>query len=355
MYTSYKLNFLFTWDIWRQVLRYFSAQILTKCRWFVVPESFCEMLILTVLLQIVVTTAASELPAQAAELTAGQSAYDSDARPAAPADSRPSVKQPLDLRIVNCRGKRISFGILIDSLMDKNFICIGEQHDSEVDHLVQLQIIKALFARDESLGVGMEIFQRPFQAAIDRYFSGEIDEIAFLKVSEYGPRWGYDWTLYRPKIEFCRRNNIPLAALNAPKELTTRISKVGFEQLTDAERQQLGPVDFQVKAHRNHWYELLGQMHGLRASTSEQKEHSYQVMTVWDDYMAQSAAQFKAKHKLQRMVILAGSGHIDGGFGIPFRVARYSKEPAATIRILDDNDQNSGKSLPVDYEIRVIR
>ncbi len=319
-----------------------------------VPKLFFKTLIVILPLQILWAAAGTASFATAAGPPVPSSAPQSNATTASPAALRPALTQPLALKITDSQGSSISFGILIDRLMDKNLICVGEQHDSEADHLVQLQIIKALFARDESLGVGMEIFQRPFQPAIDRFFAGEIDETAFLKESEYAPRWGYDWKLYRPKIDFCRRNSIPLAALNAPKELTSRISKLGFEQLSDREKQQLGTVDFQLKAHRNHWYELLSEMHGSHTATSEQKERSYQVMAVWDDFMAQSAANFKAKHQLKRMIILAGSGHIDGGFGIPDRVARYVKEPATTIGIVDGGDKNGETNSPaVDYVIHV--
>ena len=49
--------------------------------------------------------------------------------------------------------------------MEADLVCVGETHDSDLHHRVQLQIIKALFARDERLGVGMEMFQRPFQSS----------------------------------------------------------------------------------------------------------------------------------------------------------------------------------------------
>ena len=57
-----------------------------------------------------------------------------------------------------------------------DLVCIGESHDNELHHRVQLQIIKALFARDERLGVGLEMFQRPYQGVLDRYLRGDLAE-----------------------------------------------------------------------------------------------------------------------------------------------------------------------------------
>ncbi len=246
---------------------------------------------------------------------------------------------PPSLAIYSAKDKKtISFGEMTDRLTDADIVCIGETHDSVLCHRVELEIIKALFARDERLGVGMEMFQRPYQKDIDRYFHGEMDEEAFLKASEYRQRWGFDWSLYRPIVEFCRKNGVPLAALNAPRELTRKIGKGGYASLTDDEKMQLGPIDFQMKEHRDYWYDRLPKMHGQKDATPEQKERGYEVMTVWDDYMAASAAAFQRDRNVRRMVVLAGSGHVERGFGIPLRAARRTGGKAATITVVADGD-----------------
>lgn len=229
--------------------------------------------------------------------------------------------------------KALTFGELLDRLMLADLICVGETHDSEVHHQVQLAIIKGLFARDERLGVGMEMFQRPYQKAVDRFITGATDEPTFLEDSEYKKRWGYDWALYRPIVEFCRRNRVPLAALNLGDELRGRLSKGGYEKLSAEDKKQLGEIDFQVKAHRSHWFDKLGEMHGHGGMTEEGKEKFYQVMTAWDEYMADSAAKFQRERKLRRMVVLAGSGHVERGFGIPDRAVKRTGGKAATVTI----------------------
>jgi uncharacterized iron-regulated protein len=229
--------------------------------------------------------------------------------------------------------KAIPFGEFTDRLLEHDLICVGENHDSEADHAVQLMILKALFARDERLGVGMEMFQRPFQKALDRYVSGATDEATFLEDSEYQKRWGYDWALYRPIVEFCRRNRVSLAALNLRDELRGKLSKDGYDKLTAEEKKQLGEIDFHVKAHRAHWFDRLGEMHGHGKMTEEAKEKFYQVMTAWDEYMADSAARFQKERRLRRMVVFAGGGHIERGFGIPDRAVKRTGGKAATVTV----------------------
>jgi uncharacterized iron-regulated protein len=250
--------------------------------------------------------------------------------------------------------RQLSFGELTDRLLEADLVCIGESHDSELCHRLQLQVIKALYAGDARLGVGMEMFARPFQEPLDKFIRGDIGEEEMLKATEYRTRWGYHWSLYQPIADFCRRNGVPMAALNAPRELTAKISKGGFAQLNDEDKKALGPIDFQVKAHRDHWYETLGKMHGNVKVSDDQKERSYQVMTTWDEYMAASAAAFQTSRQVRRMVVLAGSGHIDQGFGIPQRAVQRTGGKAATVHVAPGGDvAKLFASPPADYVVIV--
>ncbi len=264
------------------------------------------------------------------------------------------IDGPLSLSVYSRKDKRpIAFGEMVERLLAADLVCVGETHDSELHHRVQLQVVKALFAQDERLGVGLEMFQRPFQAPLDRYLRGEVGEEELLKATEYQKRWGYDWSLYRPIADFCRKNGVPLAALNAPRELTSRVSKVGYAGLNEEEKKQLGPVDFHVKEHRAHWYDLLAKMHGKKA-TAEQKERSYQVMTVWDEFMADSAARFQQERGVRRLVVLAGSGHVERGFGIPQRAVKRTGGKVLTVAIdVGGDPAKAGADATTDFVIVV--
>jgi uncharacterized iron-regulated protein len=243
--------------------------------------------------------------------------------------------------------KEITYGELIDRLAAAEIVCIGEQHDSMMDHYIQRMIIKSLYARDENMGVGLEMFQRPFQKTLDRYVAGEISEKTFLEDTEYQKRWGYEWKLYQPIAQFCRHNRIPLAGLNLSNELRARLSKEGYDKLTPEEKKQLGEVDFNVKAHRDYHLESLGSLHGHGPIPEDQKERMYQVMTAWDEYMADSAVRFLRERNLGKMVVLAGSGHIDRYFGIPDRAKkRLAGGTVRTVRIVTGGNGEQAKDAP---------
>ncbi len=109
---------------------------------------------------------------------------------------------------------------LLDRIADRRVVFVGESHDRYEDHLNQLAVIEGLHARGKSLAIGMEFFQQPYQAAIDAYVAGEIDEAEFLRRTEYFDRWRFDYRLYRPILRFAREHGIPVIALNLEAELT---------------------------------------------------------------------------------------------------------------------------------------
>ena len=187
------------------------------------------------------------------------------------------------------------------------------------------------------------------------FIQGKIGEEEMLIATEYRTRWGFHWSLYQPIAEFCRKNGVPIAALNAPKELTGKISKGGFAKLNDADKKLLGPVDYHVKAHRDHWYESLAKMHGAKTVTEDQKERSYQVMTTWDEYMGASAAAFQMSRQVRRMVVLAGSGHIDLGFGVPQRAVQRTGGKAATVHLAPGGDASKLFAAPSADYVVIIR
>ena len=51
-------------------------------------------------------------------------------------------------------------------------------------------------------------------------------------------------------------------------------------------------------------------------------EHFLEVQLLWDEGMAQRAADYLQAHPERHMVVLAGSGHLAYGSGIPQRLLR---------------------------------
>jgi len=215
-------------------------------------------------------------------------------------------------------------------------VYVSEQHDQAAHHTAQLKIIKLLHERGVKLAVGMEMFQRPFQKALDSYMAGTIDERGFLRESEYFKRWGFDYHLYRPIVEYCRDNGIPIVALNIPREISTRIAREGIAGLSKDEKASLPrEIDDSNRRYREHLQDIFKQ-HGQSQVGSF--EYFFQAQLSWDETMAETVSNYLAEHPDESMVVLAGAGHIAYGFGIPSRVARRMPGIEYSIVVNDPGD-----------------
>ncbi|NES97024.1 MAG: ChaN family lipoprotein, partial [Desertifilum sp. SIO1I2] len=81
---------------------------------------------------------------------------------------------------------------IIQRLVQADVVYLGEIHNRPEDGQAQLEIIQAL-AQKGKVAIAMEMFQRPYQAAIDAYLQGEISETQLLEQTEYEQRWRFPW------------------------------------------------------------------------------------------------------------------------------------------------------------------
>jgi uncharacterized iron-regulated protein len=225
------------------------------------------------------------------------------------------------------RGESLSFDELMEKIAAKELIFIGEVHDNPEHHLIQVQILQALGGGRFALG--MEHFQMPDQAAIDRYLKGETTEEEFLGGVDWAGSWGYDYHLYRPLLLLAKAQGIEVLAINAPQEIVRKIAREGLASLTPAERSRL-PQDIELdnEAHRAFVLEAYKQ----RAHRELPRfDYFYEAQCVWEETMAQNIAAY-LKDEKHRIVVLAGNGHIVYKFGIPLRTAR--RVPVSMVTIM---------------------
>jgi uncharacterized iron-regulated protein len=181
---------------------------------------------------------------------------------------------------------------------------VGENHTSAAHHGVQLRVIRALHARDPRLAVGMEMFDRSYQAVLDDWSAGALDEDDFLHRTHWYANWRFDFGLYRDVLQYAKANHIRLVALNLPFSIPPKIRVGGIEYLSPCEKGFLpAEVDTTIAAHREYSQKIFG-MHDFK--TRVRFEDFYLAQCVWEDVMAESVAKAGA----DRMVVLAGNGHI---------------------------------------------
>jgi aminopeptidase N len=222
---------------------------------------------------------------------------------------------------------------IIRNISNKKIIYIGETHTNYEEHKVQLAVIMNLSEKGGKFAIGMEMFQKPFQKVVDDYISGNITEREFLKKTQYFKRWGYDYNLYREIIEFAKEKKIPIVALNQRSEIIDNVSKGGLDALTDEQKKQL-PADMDMSDED--YKRSLKQIFDQHADQGFGQgfgdfNYFYQSQIIWDETMAHSIYEFLNQKPDYNIVVLAGSGHIMYGSGIPKRAYRLNAKDYVTL------------------------
>jgi len=240
----------------------------------------------------------------------------------------------------------LGFEEFVDAVAASRVTLLGEQHDSYGQHITQLEVLCRLEARDLAVSTGFEQFQVSFQKELDRFGRGEIDHSGLLETSEYFSRWGFDYRLYQPILDFARNTGIKLVALNAPNEWVRAIRERGLAGLEDDVRfDHVRPAEQSYRERLLNVFEAMGEAH-----TGSNTERMVDVQLLWDETMAEYAARHAIGFRDRRLVVLAGNGHAAFADAIPGRIRSRIVTGVVSVLQLDTDDPAPQGSAP-DYTL----
>ncbi|MBT8369828.1 MAG: ChaN family lipoprotein, partial [Deltaproteobacteria bacterium] len=211
-------------------------------------------------------------------------------------------------------GAPISVKELFKDLETSQVIYVGENHTNQAHHAIQLEVIKAVFEKNSQMVIGMEMFDQSYQDVLDLWSAGGLDQKEFLRKVHWYANWRFDFSLYGGILNFIKENHIRLVGLNIPFHIPAKIRVGGIENLRDYEKQYLPEeIDTSKTAHREYLKEIFSHHH---FKSSVEFEDFYMAQSAWEDAMAAMVSKYL---KDDRMVVLAGNGHIQFKYGIPDR------------------------------------
>ncbi|ABB37342.1 protein of unknown function DUF399 [Oleidesulfovibrio alaskensis G20] len=222
----------------------------------------------------------------------------------------------------------------------------------------------------------------PFAVAADTALQQRLDADTLEEAVDWKTVWGYPYDLYRPVFEAAYAGGLPLFGLNVPREVVRKVSRGGIESLTDDERSLLPskiifPSDEQREALTRMFRKHDSMRRARHNSTAEQtgmpdtpaaperrpstdtaaadtaavpggnatartapgsagisaveagaaaadgehgtRERFFLVQSLWDTAMAENAMRARRRHG-GPVVVLAGSGHVERGWGLARRL-----------------------------------
>ncbi len=254
-----------------------------------------------------------------------------------------------EILVDSTTGAEITLDQMLRALRTKRVVYVGERHDSAYDHAVQYALLRMLHQDTPSVAVGMEMFQIPFQDPLDRWSAGEIDETVLRRDSEYDDRWGYDFGLYRPILEYARNQGLEVVALNTPREVSFAVARDGVGSVPDEIAAALPELDLDDPEHRAMFD---AEFDAVQHEVTEGIDNYYQAQVVWDETMGHRVAATVTRRDGPRaMVVLAGRVHVQYGLGIPKRAARRGAAPFAVVIPLTQSELNAQLALPPEQRL----
>jgi aminopeptidase N len=228
----------------------------------------------------------------------------------------------------------LSFEEMAREMMKNQFIYLGETHNILAMHEIQLKVIQALYQRDRSLIIGLEMLPVSSQEVLNKWSIGILTKEEFLRESIWYEHWNINFSFYEKIFQFAKENRIPLYALNASRNLIHKIRMQGWNALSDEEKEIIPRPDLSNQEHRSlirTIFENTSIPHEMKGKGLEMAfEGLYRAQAAWDEVMAYNADRLAEREK-KRMIVLAGSGHFLYNLGINRRAFERDHLPFKTL------------------------
>ena len=211
-------------------------------------------------------------------------------------------------------------------LSNKQIVCVGEVHSNPCHHKLQFDVVKSLaqMVPSRKLAIGLECFYRQHQSALDRYIYLHKDFAMLKRETSWDYTWGFDINYYAKMFHFAALNEIRLIGLNVPVTVAELVFRGGLDSLPTSLRQLLPEMDLNDAEHKAQFLEAIKNAgHHHQGDNSMVLQNMYEVQTLWDEYMAESASNyFKKSPPGSMLCVIAGLNHVAGRNGIPNRISR---------------------------------
>ncbi|WP_412850488.1 ChaN family lipoprotein [Chryseobacterium sp. PMSZPI] len=127
------------------------------------------------------------------------------------------------------KGKEINTDKLVKELADYDVVFFGENHNSSINHWLQLKITETLFEKKKGqLILGAEMFERDNQSQLNKYLDGKLDTKTFKDSVRL---WNNYATDYKPLVDFAKSKKLNFIATNIPRKYASQTAKEGIESL----------------------------------------------------------------------------------------------------------------------------
>ncbi len=217
-------------------------------------------------------------------------------------------------------GEPVSLDVALDDMANSGIVYVGEYHTIPCHHQLHADIMKGLVQRNGISGLAMEMFTWVQQPIVDQWL--ESDDSVSVLLQKLGSGAWTNLKDYEAVLLMARDLRIPVICLNAPENIVRKVSRKGVDSLSDTERDLL-PKDIEpIDPDYARLLNLKLRVH--RAFEGKSLKRIIYSQALRDAVMASNIISFMKRHPQsgKSLMVIAGNGHINYGFGVPDRVRR---------------------------------
>ena len=254
------------------------------------------------------------------------------APPPAPSLTGPASSEFYQGEIVDTTtGRPVSFDEVVQQALLHDVLYLGEEHHNRSHVETAVRLLDRLAAAGRRPVLAMEMFGWDGQAVLQDYLAGAFaNRQSFLDAVRWQANWGGPFEDYEPLVEWAKRHQSTLQALNPPKTLVRLVARQGLEHaLRDGEMVQWAMRDEDIVDDPPYRERILLQLRACHdGGTDEQFRTMYEASMFRDEGMAKTIAELVRRNRtaLQPasgpILSYTGGGHVQYNLPLSKRVAR---------------------------------
>jgi uncharacterized iron-regulated protein len=255
------------------------------------------------------------------------------------------AQSPVAYHFFRADGKPATFSQVASASSSADVVFFGEQHNNPIAHWLEWELAKAMYSKQKSLSLGMEMFETDQELVLEAYLSGFMVADTFAKRIKLWPNYETD---YQPLVDWAKSLNIPVVATNAPRKLARLAFKQGvaaLDSLPDSLRKLVADLPFMIPYKNESYKAMLGMAHGSDGTGGPQTQHFVDAQALKDATMAQRI--HRARKKGQPFLHINGSYHSDKREGIVWFLQRL--EAGLRIVTISTVEQAATDKLAVEH------
>lgn len=230
--------------------------------------------------------------------------------------------------ILTSQDKKISHKELLYEVKDYPVIFMGDHHNKLKTHEFFYLFLEGLVSHGYRIHLANEWFTPSNNILLQKYIDNKITAKELREKRHWDEEISTRWTLVEKLYALVKKSKGGLYGINLTNEKRTKISLKLFENMNQDEKHFFDMLDLNNTMHKYRVMPMFRHCKYMPQVGSEPcEERMYRVQVAWDTYMAKQSAKLTLdvlKTEKDKLIIFAGSFHVDREIGIPLRFEKLS-------------------------------